>query len=197
MALAEDLEKLVQYVLSLHPFVQQHKGRPVLLLDDVHLFGEAFIQSWFSGSILSGDGLGQDLPSRIPVVMTLSLDGTGGAAARQVIDPLRTAGHAPSWINLLPLGDFMHARDKDLLAYEQVWLHPFNNTWFTEDLKRPWTLTPTSVDKGRLWIKLLRKYVGFPQRLIQEDFSLMTQQGVEEAYMQTADDREVLKNYLK
>jgi hypothetical protein len=196
LALGEDLTKLADYVRLIHPFVQQRQGRPVLLLDDVHLFGNEFMQSWFSGRVMTGYGLGQDTASRIPVVMTLSLDGAGGAAARQVIDPLRTAGHPPSWITLLPLGKFKQTQDKDLLVYELIWLHPFDNPLFPEEYKKPMALVPKQDEKWNHWKNRLRYHVGYPQKLIEDDFFFATEDAVDDNYLQAADDRKMLNDYI-
>ncbi len=194
LALRRDLQTLYTYAASLHPFLQ---GRPVLLLDDVHLFGPEFVESWFSGDVLSGFGLGLDDPSLIPVVMTLSLDGPGGQAASQIIIPLQQKGQALNWLKLLPLGKFSQEKDLDLLLYEQVWLNPFESQFSPDASAHPLALAPAcdQVTNWKPWVRLLRLEVSYPLQFSQENFFAMSEMGLSSKILAPAGEKELLDKY--
>jgi hypothetical protein len=194
LALRRDLQTLYTHAASLHPFL---RGRPVLLLDDVHLFGPEFVESWFSGDVLSGFGLGLDDASLIPVVMTVSLDGPAGQAAKQIITPLQQKGQALNWLKLLPLGKFSPEKDLDLLLYEQVWLNPFESQFSPDASAHPLTLVPAcdQITTWEPWVGLLRLHVGYPLQLSQQTFFLMSAMGLKDKILAPAGEKDLLEKY--
>jgi hypothetical protein len=123
LVLQADLATLLEQVREKWPFVKESDGRAILFLDDVHLFGQEFLQDWFGGKFPGSYGFGSDEASRAPVVMTLALIGAAG----QIVRPTREFIIANPWLALLPLGPFPKENDQDLMACEQVLLNPYDH----------------------------------------------------------------------
>jgi hypothetical protein len=199
LGLREDLMALARFVREVQPYVGDRKGRPVLFLDDVHLFGEEFVSSWFSGDVLAGYGLGQDHDTLIPVVMSMSLSGEGGQAANQIIDPMIQKKRSLGWLNLMPLEIFPNDHDQDLLLYQEIWLNPFQPSLYpgASDLPITWASAPDQRPGWNDWLFLLRRQGRYPLLLTMPDFYAVTSMGLGQGMLLPANDQKRLENYMK
>jgi hypothetical protein len=199
LALREDLIALVKFVREVQPYVGERKGRPVLFLDDVHLFGQEFISSWFSGNVLAGYGLGQDSETLIPVVMSINLSGPGGQAANQIIDPLIQKKRSLGWLNLMPLETFPKEQDQDLLLYQEIWLNPFKPSLVpgASDLPITWASSPSQKSIWDDWLNLLREQASYPLTFTAPTFYYLTRMGLKEEILLPANDQKMLEDYVK
>jgi hypothetical protein len=195
LALSKDLEDLLGAVVTKYPaFFHAGRSRPVLLLDDIDQYHREVLESWFEGGVLGPDGLGTE-KSRIPLVVTFSIQGP----ARTFLQPLAERG---GWLQARRLEPFSPQQDEDLLAYERVWLHPFD-----ERLVPGWSGRAFAVDMERRvhvpqvwqgWLEQLRGLIkGYPPHLKSPNFYLLAQIGHLQALLQAADDERLLEEYAK
>lgn len=122
-ALAGDLIALRDDVRNKHDFIAQRNGEVVVLVNDVHLFGDA-VKPWFLDLL---DGLGLGLDQRIPVVMTYTMTTRDQVNQLQIghdqmVEELvtRTELHRFRDMKLAPLSGH-----EEVLAYQRLLLHPF------------------------------------------------------------------------
>lgn len=195
LALSKDLEDLLRTAVEKYPaFFHPDRSRPVLLLDDIDQYHLEVLESWYEGGVLGSDGLGR-AGNRIPVIVTFSVHGP----ARAFLQPLTERG---GWLQARRLELFSPQLDEDLLAYERVWLHPFD-----EKLLPGWSGRAFAVDMERRsdvpqawqdWLGQLRGLIkGYPPLLKSSNFYLLAQIGHLQAILQAADDERLLEEYAR
>jgi hypothetical protein len=113
-ALRCDLSRLIIDAQQKHPEIIKADSLPVLLLDEVHLYHNA-LYPLFTELL----PLFYDEDRKIPVVLTLSFNGLADEQLRS----LKEKSSSRPRIRFMPLKEFEEG--EDLLAYEQVFLHPF------------------------------------------------------------------------
>jgi hypothetical protein len=123
-ALREDLNTLVAQARVKNHYVREQNGHAILLLDDVDAFGKEFLEDCFdeNAKVLTSYGLGKDEINLIPLVMTVNYDGAPGEALHE---PFKDRSNSYPWLRALELKPFDEAGDEDLLAYQQVYLNPY------------------------------------------------------------------------
>ena len=129
MVLQEDLGQLIRAARAKHPAVARAKGLPLLMLDAIDKYDKDLLNDLFNAKVLGPDGFGPiaagpgdtDRDRRIPAVFTFDLAGPAQEILRSVVE----AGGARKWLSVLRLTPF-RTDGEDLLAYERVLLHPYN-----------------------------------------------------------------------
>ena len=138
LAASADLGRLAADARAAHPHVARAKGRAVLLVDDIDASSVDLLDA-LHDQLLGEHGLGtQEEP--VPVVLAL----TYGGEDNLLRDVAEGRSNQP-WL-VMPLRPFQ-ADGEDLLAYEQVMLHPFNPGAREGVSNRPWVLN-RSLDRA-------------------------------------------------
>jgi hypothetical protein len=140
LAASADLGRLAARARAKHPHVARAEGRAVLLLDDVDSTSVGLLHALHE-QLLGDHGLGaQEEP--VPVVLAL----THGGEDNLLRDIAEGRSNRP-WL-VKPLRPFK-PDGEDLLAYEQVMLHPWNPEARTGISNKPWVFN-RSLDRP-LW----------------------------------------------
>jgi hypothetical protein len=138
LAASTDLGRLAAAARAAHPHVARANGRAVLLIDDVDASSVDLLYALHE-RLLGDHGLGtQEEP--VPVVLAL----TFGGEDNLLRDIAEGRSNRP-W-RVMPLRPF-RADGEDLLAYEQVMLHPFNPGAHEDVSNRPWVFN-RSLDRA-------------------------------------------------
>jgi hypothetical protein len=200
-ALGEDLNTLATQARLKHEYIQRKNGHAILLLDDVHLFGEEFLAGCFdlNEKLLTGSGLGKNDASIIPLIMTTSQD---GAAAEVLKDPIQHPNSFP-WLRILELKPFSTDGDEDLLAYEQIYLNPhdFNGNILPDISNRSLALNfaaqKKNPDKWQGWRPLFPTFIrGIPANFSTFHFYKLAESGKSLGNLLPANEVDELKKYM-
>jgi hypothetical protein len=167
---------------------QSDRARAVLLLDNLDLYHESFIDALFELANQGGFGSPAD-PA--PLVVTFTLD--DGPAA-ELLRPVVEGGGAHA--HTLPLDPF--PRGLDMLVYQRVLLHPFNAQLFDYDgvsSAKPFAFD-RSIDAAvasscEMYFSMLLK--GHPASLSTTTLYAAAQNAKSKQYLVDADDSAVLK----
>ena len=136
LALQIDLAKLVSDARAKHPAIEQANGKAIVLLDEVHEYGEPVINALL-GDMIGPYGFGTQ-KEPVPVVMVFSLAGP----AYQILNPVTEKPPAEPWMRLERLEEFRQEDDEDMRAYEDVLLDCGRwNTIYKQVSDVPWTVS--------------------------------------------------------
>jgi hypothetical protein len=207
-ALACDMTYLLRGAHDQHQFVRDARGTAILFLDNVHKYPLEFVETWFDGTVLGGGGLRRATAVRrdgtwdpagtiLPVVMTFSTGGAPGIILKSVTERDKTLG----WIRLERLWPFSSTDDVDLIAYQNVLLHPFDQKGVMRPniSNRPFTLNYKS-DRGHWthWVQELRvDFCGLPDYLGTPAYYRMVSYMERDKVVVSADDERRLTEYMK
>ena len=129
LAAGSDLGRLAAAARAAHPHVARANGRAVLLLDDLDASSVDLLHA-LHDQLLGDHGLGiQEEP--VPVVLALTYGGEDN-----LLRDIAEGRSSRPWL-VMPLRPFQ-SDGEDLLAYEQVMLHPFNPEARRGISNRPW-----------------------------------------------------------
>jgi CHAT domain len=163
------------------------RARAVLLLDNLDLYEGGFVVGLLEFAKQGGLGTTDD---PIPLIVTFSLD--EGPAASLLRPTVETSPHA----YVLRLSAFPNG--EDMLVYQRVLLHPFNNTLFNfqgVSSSKPFAVdgsTDPAVSKScEEFFRVMVK--GRPESLSKTDLYAAAQYAAANKYLVEADDTDVLK----
>lgn len=194
LALQKDLGNLIADARRQYDFIRRARGRAVLLLDEIHEYGDA-LESLFSDRN-SSEGLfgpyGLGTPAEpVPVVVTFSLTRKGSDVCLQPV----TQGSKP-WIIPRQLTTFDSESDEDMLVYERVLLHPSPAVEFLAPNVRNVPLAindkvdeQVCKDNESLFRYMLK---GMPSRVASDIMAYAAISGKNSQYLKEADDKSAL-----
>jgi CHAT domain len=138
-ALQKDLTQLITDARNKHYTIQQANGRAVVFLDDIHKYDEESVDALFSQKMLSLDGFGTS-KEPVPVIMTCSLGTPADSKLKPITEMTR------KWLQTMPLKPFQQKNGEDILAYERILLHPFNEKLMPGISNKRWVFNDTAKD---------------------------------------------------
>jgi hypothetical protein len=185
-AIQIDCEDSLQAVYDAQPTIKGRMGHLLILLDEVHDYGEELttLLTGKNDSLLTAFGFGSQKMT-IPVIMTFSQSGP----AAHVLKP-NIIENQKSWIDALPIECFRELNDEDLLAYYQLFLHPY--------CYNPEPKTVNSQADSELvskWVSRLRKKLkGRPGQFVNQDIiETIIEWATDDKFLIVADDEAVLQ----
>ena len=186
LALQVDLSRLVADARGKHPAVEEAKGNAIVLLDEVHEYGEPVINALL-GPMIDPHGFGTQ-KEPVPVVMVFSLTGP----AFQILNPVTEKPPAEPWLRFERLAEFRLVDEEDVQAYEAVLLDLGQwNTSHKEVSDVPWTVSfiGRESDNYKKWTGRFRKWLqGIPGDFGNDKFYLLAEWAAEEGYLEKAND---------
>lgn len=129
-ALQLDLERLISDARDRHPELIRDSSRVIVLLDGVNDSSIKLVEA-LHDEMLGDHGLGRR-EAPVPVVLAFSLSGQGN-----LLREIAEGRSGKPWLGVRELRPFQ-ADGEDLLAYEQVMLHPFNVSAMPGVSDLPW-----------------------------------------------------------
>lgn len=188
LALRRDLAALAADYRSTCPAEEAPSRKVIVLVDKVDRYGQQALEGLFD-EMLDGFGLG-DKTEPVPVVLTLSLNGQNHDYLHRLVEQ----GQSKTWLKLRPLKAFQ-PDGEDLLAYEHVWLNPFNPTLWAASSSKAWAINDESDDSTRTkWINRFRKRLkGIPSEVVSEEAYVLVDFAAEDSFLIEADDEHLLQ----
>lgn len=167
-ALSLDLNELVNEAHRQYPHLAAAGGRAVLLMDNLGRSSESVLAALID-PILDKYGLGER--ESIPVVLMVVV-----GQESDIRQELRQGRRSDKpWLQVKELAPFDRATGEDLLAYEQVMLHPFLGDKVAGITDRPWAFN-RDIDENRR-VSLAEDWhaemAGLPIRFTENIFSTM------------------------
>ena len=159
-ALGIDLNEMMARAEAAPQFTEGAVHRPIVLLDQIHLYDQEFLKNL--DQALGKGGLGYSEENPIPLI--LAFEPT--AAADKVITLTESKR---TWLTVLDLEPFSREKDQDLMAYRRVLLNPFNRELFPNVSDKAFAVNPEAAptDVGE-WFDVVRNVLdGRPGRLIE------------------------------
>lgn len=185
-AIQIDCQDSLKAVHDAQPSIKDRNGQLLILLDEVHEYGEALttLLTGKNEGLLTAFGLGSQKMT-LPVIMTFSQAGP----AEHVLKP-NIIENQKSWIDARSLERFNDRNNEDLLAYYQLFLHPYCYN------PQPKTINSQAGENVvRTWEARLRKKLkGIPGQFLNQDIiETLIEFATEDEFLIVADDEAVLQ----
>ena len=180
-AIRQDLGQLARDLRKKYPTDDGTTRRVFVLLDEVDRYGERLTTALLR-QMLGPHGFGT-AEEPVPVALAFSAAGP----AQEVLRPIKES--PPAWLNPLPLECF-RGNGEDFMAYERVWLHPFN----VQNLPKPWVINPeTPAVALEEWRAEFRSQIaGLPANLSGPVFIALSRAAKLPRFLILADDEDLL-----
>jgi CHAT domain len=189
LALQADLEALIEDAAAKYDdFFDVERTLAIVLLDDIHRYGDELIDGLLDGALLTPMGFGT--PERpIPVAMTCARF----AGTRDLRFKALQEGAGRGRLEVVPFGAFREGAE-DLLASQVVLLNPFKRPSLPGSLNVAYVYDPEfPEDKRPARQELFRlQFGGVPLKYTEDALMFYAGNAKHEGYLKVADDEDRL-----
>jgi hypothetical protein len=183
-----DLQRLASDARARHERIRQAAGRVIVLLDDLERYRPALARKFFEVMCSPAEGPGT-VDGPVPVVVAVAWQGAATTTTFQVMTDLVEKSPQVLWKQLRPF----EPNGEDLLACEQVLLHPFRLDLGVSGV--PVVVNDRAPDQAVAAAEeLFRRHLGgWPDRLATPEFYALAQNLLKMGSLTAADDKALLE----